>query len=133
MPRPYGPIRERLLKKPLYPRGSETTNRAPTVPSTTATTPGVTYLSGYAENEEEVWSHFDQVVCLLVDDDTLPHRLAMRETNAFGKQRDELAIAIARNRAMEAEYTRKGAANVDARQPVEEVVRAVLAAGEPAG
>src|SRR5204862_4497465 len=42
----------------------------------------VAFLCGSVENEVEVWDRFDRVACLVIDDDTLRHRLATRTTNA---------------------------------------------------
>lgn len=39
-----------------------------------AATSTETFLCGNAENEFDVWQYFDQVVCLVVDDETLRHR-----------------------------------------------------------
>lgn len=97
------------------------------VESLAATALGATFLCGYAENESDVLSHFDEIVCLVIDDETLRHRLSARATNAFGKHPDELAIAVARNQAMKAEYRKKGARLVDATRPLDAVVRDILA------
>jgi len=92
------------------------------------------FLCGNAENEADVWRYFDRVVCLVVDDETLRHRLATRSTNEFGKHPGELEAALARNREAEGQYRRLGAAVIDATRPLEAVVRDVEAvAAEPAG
>src|SRR5439155_16188338 len=66
----------------------------------------VAFLCGSVENEVEVWDLFDRVACLVIDDDTLRHRLATRTTNAFGKLPEQLAAAVAWNRDMETQYRR---------------------------
>jgi len=87
---------------------------------------------GNVENEAAVWRSFARVVCLVIDDDTLRHRLATRTTNAFGKHPGERAAALARNREAEGQYRLLGAAVIDATRPLEVVVRDVEAlAAEP--
>ncbi|MFI9382538.1 AAA family ATPase [Kutzneria sp. NPDC052558] len=83
------------------------------------------YLFGAVENENEVWDLFDTVVCLVVDNDTLRHRLLTRTTNSFGKHPEELAAALGHNEHMAATYRRFGALIVDATQPLADVAQAV--------
>jgi hypothetical protein len=87
---------------------------------------GVTFLCGYAENEVDVWRYFDYVVCLVIDDETLRHRLAERTTNEFGKHPDQLEAALKTNAVTEDQYRRLGATILDASQPLDVVVREVL-------
>ena len=95
---------------------------------------GTVFLCGSVGNEADVWRYFDRVVCLVVDDETLRHRLATRTTNDFGKDPEELAAVLAWNREAEGRYRRRGAAVIDASRPLEAVVRDVEAvAAEPAG
>jgi hypothetical protein len=93
---------------------------------------GVTFLCGGAENESEVWQHFDVVVCLIIDDETLRHRLATRTNNAFGKHAEELAAALAWNGSQTRRYRERGASLVDATRPLAEVAHEVLVAALPA-
>lgn len=88
---------------------------------------GVTFLCGSVENELDVWPYFDLVVCLVIDDETLRHRLATRTTNEFGKHPGELEAALARNQDAEAQYRKLGCTTVDATRPLDAVVRDVLA------
>ena len=88
--------------------------------------PGVTFLFGAVENEIEVWDLFDRVACLVVDDDTVTHRLATRTTNAFGKHATDLDRVLGWNRDMESSYRGFGAVTIDGTRPVGEVVEAVL-------
>lgn len=87
----------------------------------------VTYLCGSVENEVDAWRYFDQVVCLVADDDTVRRRLATRTTNEFGKHPDELTAVLGWNQGIEAIYRRLGAAIIDATRPLDDVVREVLA------
>ncbi|MCX5418259.1 AAA family ATPase [Streptomyces sp. NBC_00078] len=85
-----------------------------------------TFLCGSAENEADVRDLFDLTVCLVIDDDTLRHRLATRTTNAFGQHPEELAAALKWNPRMRAIYESLGAAVIDASEPVIEVVDTVI-------
>jgi AAA domain-containing protein len=84
------------------------------------------FLFGTVENEDEVWSLFDMVVCLVIDDETLRRRLSTRTTNQFGKHPDELQAALGWNQGAEARYRGCGAQIVDATQPLELVISELL-------
>jgi uridine kinase len=86
----------------------------------------IAFLCGSAENEAEVRDLFDLVVCLVIDEDTLRHRLATRTTNAFGQHPEELAAALKWNPRMRAIYENRGATVIDASKPVTEVVDSVI-------
>ena len=78
------------------------------------------------ENEDEVWSLLDLVVCLVIDDETLRRRLSTRTTNQFGKHPDELQAGVGWNRNAEARYRGFGARIVDATQRLELVISELL-------
>jgi hypothetical protein len=86
----------------------------------------IAFLCGSAENEADVRDLFDHVVCLVIDEDTLRHRLATRTTNAFGQHPEELAAALKWNPRMRAIYESRGATIIDASKPVTEVVDRVI-------
>ncbi|MFG2794442.1 AAA family ATPase [Streptomyces sp. NPDC048419] len=88
----------------------------------------VAFLCGSAENEAGVRDLFDLTVCLVIDEDTLRHRLATRTTNAFGRHPEELAAALKWNPRMRAIYESRGATIIDACKPVTEVVDTVIEA-----
>jgi predicted ATPase len=88
---------------------------------------GVTFLCGSVENEVDVWSYFDHVVCLVIDDETLRHRLATRTTNEFGKHPDQLEAALKANAVVQDQYRKLGATILDATRPLDVVVQGVLA------
>ncbi|MBS2548103.1 hypothetical protein KGQ19_14645 [Catenulispora sp. NL8] len=92
----------------------------------------VAYLFGTVENEVQVWDLFDVVVCLVVDDQTLRHRLLTRTTNAFGKHPEELAATLGYNENMESTYRGFGALVLDGTRPVAQIADAILAAGREA-
>lgn len=86
----------------------------------------IAFLCGSAENEAEVRDLFDVIVCLVINEDTLRHRLATRTTNPFGQHPEELAAALEWNPRMRAIYERRGATIIDASKPVTEVVDSVI-------
>lgn len=85
-------------------------------------------LAGSVPNELDVWDLFDRVVCLVVDDATLRHRLATRTGNDFGKTAAVRDAVLSWNAWSAADYRRFGAILVDASQPLDLVVAQVLAA-----
>ncbi|WP_406071419.1 hypothetical protein OG372_31800 [Streptomyces sp. NBC_01020] len=93
----------------------------------------VTFLCGSAENEADVRDLFDLTVCLVIDEDTLRHRLATRTTNTFGRHPEELAAALKWNPRMRAVYERRGATIIDTSKPVAEVVEHVIGAAQHLG
>jgi dephospho-CoA kinase len=93
---------------------------------------GTAFLFGSVENEIEVWDLFDLVICLVVDDETLRERLRTRTTNHFGKDPAELSATLERNAGVESTYRGFGATILDGRQPLTEVVEAILAAAHRA-
>lgn len=84
------------------------------------------FLCGSAENEAHVRDLFDLIVCLVIDENTLRHRLATRTTNTFGQHPEELAAALRWNPQMRALYESRGATIIDASKPVTEVVDSVI-------
>ncbi|MGV9363915.1 AAA family ATPase [Amycolatopsis sp. NPDC003731] len=84
---------------------------------------GVAFFCGCPENHEDVRDLFDLVICLVIDEDTLRHRLMTRTSNSFGKHPEELAAALADNA-----YRHPGATIVDATRPLPEVADAILTA-----
>jgi hypothetical protein len=86
------------------------------------------FLCGSAENEADVLDLFVLVICLVIDTETLRHRLLTRTTNAFGQHPEELAAALGCNDGVETDYRRLGATIIDGSQSPAEVADAVRAA-----
>lgn len=86
------------------------------------------FLCGSVENEADVRALFDLMICLVVDDETVRHRLQTRTSNAFGANPEELAAALHWNGGKAAAYRSLGATIVDATRSPEDVVDAVVAA-----
>jgi hypothetical protein len=83
-------------------------------------------LCGSAENEADVLDLCDIIVCLVIDEDTLRHRLATRTANPFGQHPEELAAALKWNPRMRAIHESRDAMIIDASKPVTEVVDSVI-------
>jgi hypothetical protein len=75
----------------------------------------------------DVWQYFEHVACLVIDDETLRHRLATRTTNEFGKHPEELAAALKVNAAAEDQYRKREATILDATRPLDVIVQELLA------
>jgi hypothetical protein len=86
------------------------------------------FLAGSVPNERDVWDLFDLVLCLIVDDDTLRHRLESRTNNNFGKDPAVRDAVIGWNATSARDYKRFGATLIDATRPLHDVVDDVLAA-----
>jgi dephospho-CoA kinase len=84
---------------------------------------GIAFFCGCPENHEDVRDLFDLAICLVIDEDTLRHRLLTRTTNSFGKHPEELAAALDDNA-----YRHPGATIIDGTRPLTEVADAILAA-----
>jgi uridine kinase len=87
----------------------------------------VVFVCGGALNQEKISEIFDKRFTLVVDSQTLKHRLLTRTNNDYGKHPDELAEQLELN-ATFADYARSiGSIVVDATRPVGAVVDEILA------
>jgi hypothetical protein len=87
----------------------------------------VVYVCGPAGGEEEYWDLFDLMISLTVDNETLGRRLRERTTNTYGKAPHEREMILTANLAFPESYQARGAVLVDATQPMDDVVDAILA------
>lgn len=93
----------------------------------------IVYVCGFAGDEAGCWDLLDLVVCLVVDTETLRHRLMTRDGNDYGKADHELQGILTANATWEESYRGFGATLVDATRPVDDVVTEILTiAEEPA-
>lgn len=92
-------------------------------------TADVAYLCGSVENERDVWSLFDHVVCLVADEATLMDRLGRRACGGYGSSAEELALVLSWSVTAEQRYREYGATIIDAAQPIARVADAVIDAG----
>ena len=84
------------------------------------------FLCGNAGSDHKVLGFFDKVIVLQIDNETLKYRLKTRTTNEYGKHEDELNEALAWHVGLYDKYLAAGATLVDATQPVDDVVAAIL-------
>jgi dephospho-CoA kinase len=84
------------------------------------------FLCGVVGNEDEVWSLFEKVFVLSIDEATMRHRLLTRTAHDFGTKPHELELLIAWNKAIDEHYHRVGAILIDATKPPSSVVDAIL-------
>lgn len=85
------------------------------------------FLCGVAANEEEFLDLFDKLFALILDDQTVLRRIASRNNNSFGKEKDELEQIKEWQASTPAYYTKHNFVQIDAAQPVEQVVDELLA------
>ncbi len=84
------------------------------------------FICGVASNEEEYIDLFDKVFALMLDEETLKHRITNRTNNDFGKSEHEMKTLL-EWQANTAEYYRKiGAKVIDARKPLQAVMDEIL-------
>ena len=96
----------------------------------------ITFLCGVTANDvDELWDLFSTVFALVVSDErVLRERIANRAEDGYGKNPHELKSLLEWQRTAAAEYRELDAILVDAAQPLEQVVDAILArATGPAG
>jgi hypothetical protein len=75
------------------------------------------FLCGSIGNEGEVWSFFEKVFLLSIDEATMRHRLLTRTAHDFGTKAHELELVLAWNEAIGEHYLRRGAITIDATRP----------------
>ena len=85
--------------------------------------PDVLFVCGSSSNRDLFLPYFTKIFNLRIDDDTMRRRLQERTNNDFGKQPEELERMLALNRSDEKPA---GAIDVDATQPVDQVVDELL-------
>ncbi len=85
--------------------------------------PEVLFVCGSSSNRDRFLPCFTKTFNLRIDDDTMRRRLRERTNNNFGKQPEELELMLRLNRSDEKPA---GAIDVDATQPLDQVVDEVL-------
>src|SRR5262249_37857794 len=71
------------------------------------------FLCGHVGNEDEVWSYFDNVFQLSIDEATLRRRIATRTAHDFGRRPHELELLLAWHQIIDDHYLRLGATVID--------------------
>jgi shikimate kinase len=84
------------------------------------------FLCGGGANEKGVIALCDKVIWLKTDEETIRQRVNIPRDHTYGTRPHELAAAIEGNIQKEKEYERMGAVMVDARQPLDKVVKDIL-------
>jgi adenylate kinase family enzyme len=84
------------------------------------------FLCGSPTNADDMLDLYDQVVCLVVDEETLQRRIASRTDHDFGKAPDELESILGWHDSFQERYREHGAVMIDATQPIEKVVDEIL-------
>jgi hypothetical protein len=89
--------------------------------------PEVLFVCGSSRNRDRFLPYFTKVFNLRIDDETMRRRLDERTDNEFGKQPEEVEIMLKLNRRDEKPA---GAIDVDATQPLNQVVDELLRLGD---
>lgn len=84
------------------------------------------FLGGAIANGNEIFELCKSVFALVVDSDTLKHRLITRVDNDWGKSPHELQLALDWNKDALASHRKKGHIIIDSSQPIERVVDEIL-------
>lgn len=84
------------------------------------------FLCGVVANDNEVWDLFGKVFALVIDEDTLKHRITHRTENNFGQNPHEFAMISEWQKTAEDDYRKFGATIIDATRPLEQVVDEII-------
>ena len=88
--------------------------------------PATLYVCGGAENELELADRFTQVFLLEIDEPTMLARIDARQDNDWGRIGDTREYLRGRLPVIQARLRAFGATLIDARQPLDQVVGAIL-------
>ena len=98
-----------------------------------AAAPATLYVCGGADNQQEVAGRFAQVFLLEIDEPTMLARIAARQDNDWGHIGDTREYLRHKLPALQDRLRASGAIPIDARQPLGQVVDAILSAISAAG
>lgn len=84
------------------------------------------FICGTSSNRHSLFHLFKKIFCLTLDQETLKHRLATRDTNNFGKSEAQLNNILNWHEVSVEEDKKSGAILVDATKPLNEVVEEIL-------
>jgi hypothetical protein len=108
-----------------------------------AAAPATLYVCGGADNQHELAGRFTQVFLLEIDEPTMLARIAARPDNGWGRIGDTREFLRRKLPEMQDRLRAAGAIPIDARQPLDQVVDAILSrtlaspaaarAGKPSG
>jgi dephospho-CoA kinase len=86
------------------------------------------FMCGSTLSDIEVWDMFAKVICLTIDESTLRRRLLNRTSNDWGKAPAEFNHVLRWREPWEKRNRELGADMIDATQPINDVVAAILEA-----
>ncbi|HEX8226925.1 MAG TPA: AAA family ATPase [Candidatus Saccharimonadales bacterium] len=84
------------------------------------------FLCGVASNDTEFLDLFDKLFALIIDNETLHHRITSRTNNSFGKNEGELDQIKAWQANTAEYYDKYSYITIDASQPIKTVVDDIL-------
>ena len=88
------------------------------------------FLCGGGANENEIIALCDRVIWLETDEKTIRERVNIPRDHTYGTVPHELTAAIENNVSKQKEFEQLGAIMIDARRPINTVLRDVIAAIE---
>src|ERR1700730_11264764 len=91
-----------------------------------AAAPATLYVCGGADNEQELTDRFTQVFLLEIDEPTMLARLDARQNNDWGRIGDTREYLRRKLPELQDRLRAYGAVPIDARQPLDHVVEAIL-------
>lgn len=80
------------------------------------------FICAITSRQHEFYDQFDKIFVLMIDEDTLKHRLVTRTTNDFGKHPNEMAMLINGREGFAQQMIKEGAIPIDAVQTLSKVV-----------
>jgi dephospho-CoA kinase len=86
----------------------------------------IVFMCGSTLSDIDVWDVFAKVICLTIDESTLKHRLLNRTSNDWGKIPAEFNHVLGWREPWEERNRKLGAVMVDATQPINDIVTAIL-------
>jgi hypothetical protein len=84
------------------------------------------FLCGTIGNDDDVWSYFDKVFLLSIDEATMRRRLSTRTTHDFGTRPHELELLLVWRELGDDYYARRGAIVLDATKPSADLVDEII-------
>lgn len=84
------------------------------------------FICNDPENEEELLDLFDRVFALLVDEETMRHRLATRTNATWGKQPHEIEYSLAFKEKWHPLIKKHGYVTIDATKPTKDIADRIL-------
>lgn len=86
----------------------------------------IVFLGGSIANETELRGHFSDVFALVLDDETVRHRLLTRISNDWGKNDHEMELTLKTNRELQHRYEKSDYVLIDAHEPVDKIISQIL-------